>query len=106
MAPKVQDPKKLLKIVNCQNCEKVVLSHLEKVGGHQYPLGSVQWPQFHQSFLHNIFNAKFHVFTNQMLFQCLVLIMKIHPAPRNVNKRMKLNLWHIEEKMSMQLLLN
>ena len=38
MAPKVQDPKKLLKIVNCQ---KAVLSHLEKVGGHQYPPESI-----------------------------------------------------------------
>jgi hypothetical protein len=28
---------KLLKIVNCQNCQKIVLSQLEKVGGHQYP---------------------------------------------------------------------
>jgi hypothetical protein len=28
---------KLLKIVNCQNCQKVVLSQLEKVGGHRYP---------------------------------------------------------------------
>ena len=28
---------KLLKIVNCQNCQKIVLSHLEKVGGHRYP---------------------------------------------------------------------
>ena len=25
---------KLLKIVNCQNCQKIVLSQLEKVGGH------------------------------------------------------------------------
>jgi hypothetical protein len=25
---------KLLKIVNCQNCQKTVLSQLEKVGGH------------------------------------------------------------------------
>jgi hypothetical protein len=25
---------KLLKIVNCQNCKKTVLSQLEKVGGH------------------------------------------------------------------------
>jgi hypothetical protein len=31
---------KLLKIVNCQNCQKIVLSQLEKVGGHQYPPGS------------------------------------------------------------------
>jgi hypothetical protein len=31
---------KLLKIVNCQNCQKTVLSQLEKVGGHQYPPGS------------------------------------------------------------------
>jgi hypothetical protein len=27
-------PEKLLKIVNYQNCQKVVLSQLEKVGGH------------------------------------------------------------------------
>jgi hypothetical protein len=33
-------PKKLLKIVNCQNGQKTVLSHLEKVGGHRYPPGS------------------------------------------------------------------
>jgi hypothetical protein len=32
---------KLLKIVNCQNCEKIVLSQLEKVGGHRYPPGSI-----------------------------------------------------------------
>jgi hypothetical protein len=31
---------KLIKIVNCQNCQKTVLSQLEKVGGHQYPYGS------------------------------------------------------------------
>jgi hypothetical protein len=31
---------KLLKIVNCQNCQKTVLSQLEEVGGHRYPLGS------------------------------------------------------------------
>jgi hypothetical protein len=30
----------LLKIVNCQNGQKTVLSHLEKVGGHRYPPGS------------------------------------------------------------------
>jgi hypothetical protein len=32
---------KLLKIVNCQNCQKIVLSQLEKVGGHRYPSGSI-----------------------------------------------------------------
>jgi hypothetical protein len=32
---------KLLKIVNCQNCQKTVLSQLEKVGGHRYPPGSI-----------------------------------------------------------------
>jgi hypothetical protein len=32
---------KLLKIVNCQNCQKTVLSQLEKVGGHRYPSGSL-----------------------------------------------------------------
>jgi hypothetical protein len=31
----------LLKIVNCQNGQKTVLSHLEKVGGPQYPPGSI-----------------------------------------------------------------
>jgi hypothetical protein len=31
----------LLKIVNCQNCQKTILSQPEKVGGHQYPPGSV-----------------------------------------------------------------
>jgi hypothetical protein len=31
---------KLLKIVNCQNYQKTVLSQLEKVGGHRYPSGS------------------------------------------------------------------
>jgi hypothetical protein len=34
-------PEKLLKIVNYQNCQKIVLSQLEKVGGHRYPPGSV-----------------------------------------------------------------
>jgi hypothetical protein len=33
---------KLLKIVNCQNCQKIVLSQLEKVGGHRYPSGPLQ----------------------------------------------------------------
>jgi hypothetical protein len=28
---------KLLKKVNCQNCQKTVLSQLEEVGGHRYP---------------------------------------------------------------------
>ena len=32
---------KLLKIVNCQNCQKIVLSQLDKVGGHRDPLGSI-----------------------------------------------------------------
>ena len=32
--------KKLLKIVNYQNCQKIVLSQLEKVGGHRYPFRS------------------------------------------------------------------
>jgi hypothetical protein len=31
----------LLKIVNCQNGQKTVLSHLEKVGGPRYPPGSI-----------------------------------------------------------------
>jgi hypothetical protein len=31
---------KLLKIVNCKNCQKIVLSQLEKVDGHRYPSGS------------------------------------------------------------------
>ena len=35
---------KLLKIVNCQNCQKTVLSQLEKVGGHQYPYESILPP--------------------------------------------------------------
>jgi hypothetical protein len=35
---------KLLKIVNCQNCQKIVLSELEKVGGHRYPPGSILPP--------------------------------------------------------------
>jgi hypothetical protein len=30
---------KLLKIVNCQNCQKTILSQLEKVGGHRCPSG-------------------------------------------------------------------
>jgi hypothetical protein len=34
----------LLKIVNCQNGQKTVLSHLEKVGGPRYPLGSILPP--------------------------------------------------------------
>jgi hypothetical protein len=34
---------KLLKIVNCQNCQKTVLSQLEKVGGHRYPSGSTKY---------------------------------------------------------------
>jgi hypothetical protein len=36
----------LLKIVNCQNCQKTILSQSEKVGGHQYPPGSGEDP-FH-----------------------------------------------------------
>jgi hypothetical protein len=35
--PRSLGPKKLLKIVNCQ---KIVLSMLEEVGGHRYPPGS------------------------------------------------------------------
>jgi hypothetical protein len=35
---------KMLKIVNCQNCQKIVLSQLEKVGGHRYPSGSILPP--------------------------------------------------------------
>jgi hypothetical protein len=33
----------LLKIVNCQNCQKTILSQSEKVGGHQYPPGSLSY---------------------------------------------------------------
>ena len=33
---------KLLKIVNYQNCQKVVLIQLEKVGGYRYPPVSVR----------------------------------------------------------------
>jgi hypothetical protein len=32
---------KLLKIVNCQICQKNVLSQTEKVGGHRYSPGSI-----------------------------------------------------------------
>jgi hypothetical protein len=32
---------KLLKTVNCQNFQKIILSQLEKVGGHRYPPGSM-----------------------------------------------------------------
>jgi hypothetical protein len=39
---KSSGPEKLLKIVNYQNCQKTVLSQLEKVGGHQYPPRSVK----------------------------------------------------------------
>ena len=35
-------PEKLLKIVNYQNCQKAVLSQLEKVGGNRYPPGSMR----------------------------------------------------------------
>jgi hypothetical protein len=35
--------KKLLKIVNCQICQKIVLSQSEKVGGHRYPPGSTYY---------------------------------------------------------------
>jgi hypothetical protein len=35
---------KLLKIVYCQNCQKTILSQLEKVGGHRYPFGSILPP--------------------------------------------------------------
>jgi hypothetical protein len=34
----------LLKIVNCQNGQKIVLSHLENVGGPRYPPGSILPP--------------------------------------------------------------
>jgi hypothetical protein len=35
---------KLLKIVNCQNCQKTVLTQLEEVGGHRYLPGSILPP--------------------------------------------------------------
>ena len=35
---------KLLKIVNCQNCQKTISSQSKKVGGHRYPPGS--WHEF------------------------------------------------------------
>jgi hypothetical protein len=38
---KLKPVKTLLKIVNCQNCQKTVLSQSEKVGGHRYPPGSL-----------------------------------------------------------------
>jgi hypothetical protein len=34
----------LLKIVNCQNGQKIVFIHLEKVGGPRYPPGSILPP--------------------------------------------------------------
>jgi hypothetical protein len=42
---------KLLKIVNCQNCQKTILSQLEKVGGHRYPPGSQVLMGFPQTWL-------------------------------------------------------
>jgi hypothetical protein len=42
----------LLKIVNCQNGQKTVLSHLEKVGGPRYPPGSES--EFDESKFHHI----------------------------------------------------
>jgi hypothetical protein len=39
----------LLKIVNCQNGQKTVLSHLEKVGGPRYPPGSEMATWIHRS---------------------------------------------------------
>jgi hypothetical protein len=44
---------KLLKIVNCQNCQKTVLSQLEKVGGHRYPYGSITSQKRQFSIVHN-----------------------------------------------------
>jgi hypothetical protein len=35
---------KLLNIVNCQKCQKTILSQLEKLGGHRYPSGSILPP--------------------------------------------------------------
>jgi hypothetical protein len=35
---------KLLKIVNCQNCQKTIFSQFEKVGGHRYPSVSILPP--------------------------------------------------------------
>jgi hypothetical protein len=45
---------KLLKIVNCQNCQKNVLSQLEKVGGHRYPSGSIMDTNFMGTFQQRI----------------------------------------------------
>ena len=45
---------KLLKIVNCQNCQKNVLSQLEKVGGHRYPFGSIMDTNFMGTFQQRI----------------------------------------------------
>ena len=42
----------LLKIVNCQNGQKTVLSHLEKVGGPRYPPGSPLSGQSMYMFFH------------------------------------------------------
>jgi hypothetical protein len=36
---------KIAKIVNCENCQKTVLSQLKKVGGHRYPPGSYNEPK-------------------------------------------------------------
>jgi hypothetical protein len=39
----ISRPKKLLKIVNYQNCQKTILSQLENMGGHRYPPGSLSF---------------------------------------------------------------
>jgi hypothetical protein len=75
----------LLKIVNCQNGQKTVLSHLEKVGGPRYPprspytmlkrLGQVTYQLalpihsklhhvFHVSCLKKVIGGKFQIQTN------------------------------------------
>jgi hypothetical protein len=57
----------LLKIVNCQNGQKSVLSHLEKVGGPRYPPGSPEVRVIDDQVFLNIRRSCLHMVAYQTL---------------------------------------
>jgi hypothetical protein len=65
----------LLKIVNCQNGQKIVLSHLENVGGPRYPPGSDAWLILSHLTFVRFFNSSCESLKHhcEFLFLCLSL---------------------------------
>jgi hypothetical protein len=77
----------LLKIVNCQNGQKIVLSHLENVGGPRYPPGSIIYYSLDQSPL-QIDHVSYYKGPNPLLQigQKIIIIGRIRSRSHNILK--------------------